>query len=109
MYRLAEDACCNTGTKQSPVTIYAPEGFDFGTETDGPYFVWKSGYFRLPGTCVLGDVNHDGCVNISDVTLAVDYILGRTATEFYKKNADVDENGVINISDVTAIVDIILQ
>ncbi len=108
MYRLAEDACSNTGTKQSPVTIYAPEGFDFGTETDGPYFVWKSGYFRLPGAHVLGDVNHDGFVNIMDVALTINYVLGKTPNEFYTKYADIDEDGYININDVSQIISLIL-
>jgi hypothetical protein len=53
-----------------------------------------------------GDVNGDGTVNISDVTLLVNIILGN-ATDPYG-NADVNGDGTVNISDVTLLVNIIL-
>lgn len=109
MYRLDDKACMNTGTPQHPCTIYAPEGFYFGTATDGPYFRWKSGCFRRPGTYVLGDVNHDGCVNVVDVTLIIDHVLGNAPGDFHAVNADLDEDGYINVVDVTQVINIILN
>ncbi len=54
-----------------------------------------------------GDVNHDGHVNISDVTLLIDYILdGQTV--ICPTCADVNTDGYVNISDVTAIIDLLL-
>lgn len=44
---LNSDACEEVGTAENPCTIIAPEGFDFGVDTSGDYFVWKSGYFKL--------------------------------------------------------------
>ena len=52
-----------------------------------------------------GDVNMDGEVNVSDVTMLVSMILGNTAP-----NAAANVNGDtdVNVSDVTALVSIIL-
>ena len=56
----------------------------------------------------LGDVNGDGTVNVTDVTLLVDYILGVEDESFIFENADITRDGMISVSDVTALVDIIL-
>ena len=56
-----------------------------------------------------GDVNHDGFVNISDVTYVISYILNKAPSPFYMNEADVNQDGWINISDVTAIINIILN
>ena len=45
MANIQENACQRVGSKNSPCTIYAPKGFDFGTDTSQPYFIWKSGFF----------------------------------------------------------------
>ena len=47
MGSLDEGACQYVGTAETPCTIVAPEGFDFGVDTSGDYFVWKSGYFKF--------------------------------------------------------------
>ncbi len=47
MYNLDEDACKYVGSPENPCLIIAPEGFDFGVDTSGDYFVWKSGYFKI--------------------------------------------------------------
>lgn len=61
------------------------------------------------GSEMLGDVNHDGFVNISDVTYVISYILNKAPSPFYMNEADVNRDGWINISDVTAIINIILN
>ena len=55
-----------------------------------------------------GDVNHDGTLNITDVVLMVDFILGNTPSNFYSENADFNEDGGINITDVVKLIDAIL-
>jgi surface protein len=55
-----------------------------------------------------GDVNMDGTVEISDVVLMVNYILGNNASETVLKYGDMNESGDIDISDVVAIVNRIL-
>ncbi|MBR1556363.1 MAG: dockerin type I repeat-containing protein [Prevotella sp.] len=56
-----------------------------------------------------GDVNGDGRVDITDVTLTIDYILGRIPIGFSQSAADVNADGKIDITDVTTIIDKVLQ
>ena len=56
-------------------------------------------------SALLGDVNGDGIVNVSDVTALVNVIL---ATENYE-NCDINGDGTINVSDVTELVNQILK
>ena len=58
---------------------------------------------------ITGDVNHDGKVDVADVTTLVDYILGNTPQGFNSNNCDVNEDTKIDVSDVTSLVDIILN
>ena len=58
---------------------------------------------------ITGDVNHDGKVDVADVTTLVDYILGNTPQEFNPNNCDVNNDTRIDVSDVTSLVDIILN
>lgn len=57
----------------------------------------------------MGDVNHDGYVNITDVMLAVNYIIGKNLSVFYLENADLNADNTVNISDVMAIVNIVIR
>ena len=61
------------------------------------------------GAGLLGDVNGDGLVNITDVVLLVDYILDKQNPSFIVGNADINSDGTINISDVTLLVNIIME
>ncbi len=65
----------------------------------------------LPGTShtLIGDVNADGLVNISDVVCLVSYVLGENPSPFIYDAADVNGDSQINISDVVALVDIVLK
>lgn len=56
-----------------------------------------------------GDVNHDGKVDVADVTTLVDYILGNTPQGFDASNCNVNEDTKIDVGDVTSLVDIILN
>ncbi len=57
----------------------------------------------------LGDVNGDTIINVTDVMMIVNYILGTRADVFIEENADVDGTGVIDVTDVMRVVQIILQ
>ena len=57
----------------------------------------------------MGDVNCDGFVNISDVTILIDYLLNNDVATFKTGNADVNEDGNITIADVTALIDFLLN
>ena len=56
----------------------------------------------------LGDTNCDGYVNISDVSLLIDYLLGNDVGMFSPTNADTDKNGKVGISDVSMLIDALL-
>ena len=55
-----------------------------------------------------GDVNADYQVNIADINLLIDIILGGKVDAETMARADVNEDGEVNIADVSALIDIIL-
>lgn len=55
-----------------------------------------------------GDVNLDGSVDISDVVLMVNYILGNDSSANVLQNGDMNDDQRVDISDVVALVNIIL-
>lgn len=57
---------------------------------------------------VLGDVNGDGLVNITDAIGLVNCILGKVAFDVDELAADANEDGILNITDAIAIVNLIL-
>ena len=57
---------------------------------------------------VLGDLNHDGYVNITDVVLLVNYILGTDEGVVIESEADINGDTSVNITDVVALTNIIL-
>ena len=57
----------------------------------------------------LGDVNGDGDVNVNDVTVLINYILGKNPTPFVEANANVNGDEGINVNDVTALINLILN
>lgn len=58
---------------------------------------------------VLGDVNHDGSVSVTDVIATINHILQEPPTVFSRKAADVNGDGDISVVDVIGIIDIILN
>ena len=94
----------NTFARYDDCTLYVPAA-SLKAYKEAP--VWKRFLTILP--ILAGDVNHDGYVNIFDVTLVIDYILDKNPEGFYVEEADVNGDGFINVFDVTLIIDIILQ
>lgn len=62
-----------------------------------------------PAVFPSGDVNGDQEINIADVNVIIDIILGRTVPADVMSRADVNGDGEVNIADVNAIIDIILK
>jgi hypothetical protein len=58
-------------------------------------------------TYQLGDVDHDGKVTITDVTVLIDYLLG-SQEDACLICADVDLDGKVTITDVTELIDMLL-
>ena len=84
-------------------------------DEDGKSFVLKNNvsqnafraYF-IANSCY-GDMNGDETVNVTDVTLLVNRILGLAMEDFIESNADISGDGVVNVTDVTLLVDYILR
>ena len=55
---------------------------------------------------LLGDLNNDGQVDVTDVNIMIDMVLGKVETDI--NLADLDGNNMVDVSDVNAIIDIVL-
>ena len=55
---------------------------------------------------IVGDVNCDGRVNVSDVSTLINMILGMETMN--QESADVNADGRVNVSDVATLINIIL-
>ncbi|MBQ1737545.1 MAG: dockerin type I repeat-containing protein, partial [Muribaculaceae bacterium] len=60
---------------------------------------------EVSGQTLVGDVDEDGNVNITDVTALIDMLLSDNT----KPSGDVNGDGQINITDVTDLIDILLK
>lgn len=55
---------------------------------------------------IVGDVNHDGNVDVRDISALINMIMAFTPEE---ESGDVNGDGSINVSDITALIDIIMH
>lgn len=55
---------------------------------------------------VFGDLNDDGIVDVTDVSIIIDMVLGKTEKDLEK--ADLTSDGDIDVSDVSLLIDIVL-
>lgn len=63
----------------------------------------------LAGAGLIGDVDGDGDVSISDVTMLIGYLLNGEAGGVDMNAADLNQDGSVNISDVTILIDFLLN
>ena len=54
---------------------------------------------------ILGDLNEDSLVNIQDIIIMVNIIIG---TDEFNPNGDLNGDGIINVLDVIQLVNLIL-
>ena len=77
-----------------------------------PRLDWFFGYIGEPENEFIpdlyGDVNFDGQLNITDIVLIVNFVLGGLITEEESITADINQDGVVNILDVIQVVSEIL-
>ena len=56
----------------------------------------------------MGDVNGDGLLNITDVTLLTSHLMGGVVDLFHEEVADINQDGVLNVTDLTLLIGIII-
>ena len=56
-------------------------------------------------TSILGDINGDNILNVSDLIIIVDFIL----SDLYDENGDMNDDGGLNIQDITLLLNAILN
>ena len=89
--------------------------FEVGNAANGTYTVSsvvdgvesaRSNAVVLNGVPLVGDINGDGIVNVSDVTALVNHILNEDNSN--AEICDINGDGVVNVSDVTDLVSLML-
>lgn len=58
---------------------------------------------------VKGDADGNGTVDVSDVTMVINRILGQKLAGYNPLGFDLDGNGAIDVTDVTSLINVILQ
>ena len=93
-----------SGVPKDLCTLYVPKGTKNVYKVTVP---WKD-FLNIveESVGVVGDVNGDGRVNVSDVSVLINMILGIVPVE--ESLADVNGDGRVNVSDVSALINIIL-
>ena len=56
----------------------------------------------------LGDINGDGKVDVSDVNIIINIMLGKAQASQYPGNADLNDDNHVDVSDVNAVINIML-
>ena len=57
-----------------------------------------------------GDVNQDNSINIQDIILVINFILGNSTPDDYQYVlSDINQDNMINVLDIVLIVDIIFE
>ena len=108
------DSWC-MGDLLTPFTREPDHGADY-QEYCGLSHVIKNGKIIYKGMCydekrvqaLNGDVNGDGVVNITDVTLLIDMLLNE-GPGLLRAHGDVDYSGEINITDVVRLIELALE
>ena len=72
----------------------------------GHITVWS---LTKQGGLLRGDVNEDGTVNISDVTVLINYLLSHNSDGVNLDNANCNQDDAISIADVTALINRLLS
>ena len=56
-----------------------------------------------------GDVNFDGSINISDIVIMVNFVLGQTPTDEQFINIDFNNDNLITVQDIVNLVSLIIE
>jgi hypothetical protein len=89
------------------------QGIGFNAYVDGilDFFTNEGGNIDPPDECMLGDLNNDGVLDITDVVRQINIVLsiGDNPTESEQCAADFNNDGLINVLDIILVVNQILD
>ena len=57
----------------------------------------------------MGDLNQDGSINVQDIILTINIILGVPPSDYELCSGDLNEDGVIDILDIVLLINLILE
>ena len=57
----------------------------------------------------MGDLNQDGMINVQDIILTINIVLGASPSDDELCSADLNEDGVIDILDIVLLINLILS
>lgn len=86
--------------------ILKKEEMAFGTESKKVDFV--NSMFTI-ADCILGDVNKDGIITVSDITSLGQYLIDNDDTVINKAAADANGDGEVTVGDITTIATMIIE
>ena len=65
-------------------------------------------FIHQKGAVNPGDVDGNGIVNVTDVTILITALMSENYSTINEANADVDGNGIINVTDVTNLIGVVM-
>lgn len=105
------------GTLQSSVdeTEFILPRLSAGQHTVGIRAVYTSGAsqtveytFTLPEPKLTGDINDDGTVDVLDLNILINILVGTDSADNYNGRANVNGTGAVDVADINALVNIML-
>ena len=57
----------------------------------------------------MGDLNQDGLINVQDIILSINIILGTSPSNYELCSGDLNEDDVIDILDIVLLINLILS
>ena len=89
---------------------YFPNNYDWNWFLADPVPFTVGDWVNPPVDYEMGDVNHDGVINVADVTALIQYVLGgEPAAPFYLDVADLNGDESYNVADVTELIQLALN
>ena len=90
-------------------TLYVPQGAGAAYRADSK---WNNPFYNIvemgDGSDMPGDVDGNGVLTISDITVLINYLLTDDPANVNMANADVNGDGVVNVSDITELINYLL-
>ena len=97
----AEESSCEfTNMKLGKKHTYTVQSFRLGYTSE------ESNTITVENNGIIGDLNGNGQLNVTDVTVLINMILG---TEPMSAKADINGDGKVDVSDITALINLILH